>query len=174
MSLIATVRPEDAEGDIKKGYDLFTQRGVDVPRPFRLLSASPRLFDLMVRRNQYYTNHSHLSFSLLAHIRYFVSSKLNYGFCKKHNKKLLLMQGLKESEIEQMGMDPDKSMLEAHERLMASFVLRAMNTPESISNIEIDELHSAGWKDSDILDALAQGVGMLDHHIFMQVFKPEF
>ncbi len=174
MSLIATVRPEDAEGDIKNGYDLFVQRGLDVPTPFRLFSASPGIFNLMVQRNRYYSNHPNLSFSLLTHIRYFVSKRLDCMICREHNKKLLLMQGLEEADIEHMGMDPEKSMLEPNECMMVSFVLRAMDAPDSISKQDLDELHAAGWKDWDILDALAQGVGMIDHHIFIQVFKPDF
>jgi len=174
MSLIETVPPEEAEGDIKKGYDLFTERGVEVPKPLRMLSASPEIFKIMIQRNEYYSNHPNLSFSLLAHIRYFVSTKLDYKFCSIHNKKLLMQQGLAETEIEKMGMDPEKSMLEENERLMVTFVLKAMEDPESISAKDIDQLHRFSWTDSDIFDALAQGVGMFDHSIFARTFKPDF
>lgn len=174
MTLINTIPPEKAEDAIKKGYDHFTERGVDVPDPLRLYSASPGLFDLMIKRNQYYANHPNLSFALLAHIRFFVATKLAYPFCRTHNKKLLLMQGVEETEFEKMGMDPDKSMLEETEKKMAAFVLRAMDAPESIDKKDIDILHEAGWEDRDIFDALAQGVGMIDHNIFMNVFKVAF
>jgi len=174
MTLIQTVPPEEANGDIKKGYDLWTERGVEVPTPIRMLSASPDIFKLMIQRNQYYSNHPNLSFSLLSHIRYFVSTKLNFKFCSIHNKNLLLMQGLEEKEIDRMGIDPEKSMLEDNERQMVAFVLNAMDGPESITEKDIDQLRGTGWTDNDIFDALAQGVGMIDHSIFMKVFKPDF
>ncbi len=174
MTLIKTVLPEKAQGDIKKGYDLFLDRGVKVPDPFRLLSASTGIFNIMVERNQYYSSHPNLSYSLLAHIRYFVSTKLNFKFCRQHNRNLLIMQGLNENEIEAMGLDPDKSMLEENEQLMVKFVLNAMESPEAITKGDIDNLNKAGWKDSDIFDALVQGVGMIDHNILMKVFKPDF
>ncbi len=174
MTLIATVQPENARGEVQKGYALFTARGVAVPHPIRLLSTSPELFKLMIQRNEYYSHHPKLSFALLAHIRYFVSTKLDYTFCAMHNKNLLMLQGMEESDIARMGIDPDKSMLEAHERHMAAFVLKAMAAPESIEKADMDALHAAGWRDSDILDALAQGVGMIDHSIFMRAFKPDF
>ena len=84
------------------------------------------------------------------------------------------MQGLDENEIEAMGLDPDKSMLEENEQLMLKFVLNAMESPEAITKKDIDILNRAGWKDSDIFDALVQGVGMIDHNILMKVFKPNF
>ena len=174
MTLIRTMAPEKADGDIKNGYDLFINKGIHVPKPFRLLSASPGLFNLMVQRNRYYANHPKLSFTLLAHIRYFVSSKLNYDACRIHNKNMLLKQGLDEKDFDRMHMDPGKSLLEENERKMLSFVLKAMDAPETVSEKDMDILHDAGWEDADILDALAQGVGMIDHHIFMQVFKPDF
>ncbi len=173
MTLIKTISPQKAKGDVKKGYDLFLQNGRDVPTPFRLLSASPRIFNLMIQRNQYYSSHPTLSYPLLAHIRYFVSTKLNFIFCSTHNKNMLLLQGIEEKELESMGLNPDKSMLEGNERQMLTFVMDAMENPDSISKKDIDLLHKVGWKDRDIFDALVQAVGMIDHNILMKVFKPK-
>ncbi len=174
MTLIKTISPQKAGGDIKKGYDLFLKNGRKVPAPFRLLSASPQIFNLMIQRNRYYANHPALSNALLAHIRYFVSTKLNFEFCRAHNKNLILLQGVEEKELDDMGLDPDKSMLEKNERQMLAFVLDAMENPDLVSKKDIDILHKAGWKDGDIFDALVQAVGMMDHHILMKVFKPDF
>ena len=55
---------------------------------------------------------------------------------------------------------------------MLSFVIRAMDDPEAITKDDIEGLRAVGWTDADMLDALAQGVGMMDHNIFMRVFKP--
>lgn len=174
MSLIQTMAPDKATGSVKDGYKIFNARGVDIPHPLRLMSASPEYFRLMMLRNQYYMNHPHLSFPLLAHIRYFASKRLGYTFCQVFNKEQLIKQGVTAADFEIMGDDPDKSLLEDTEKQMLSFVLRAMDDPESISSEDIEILRDAGWQDSDIFDALAQGVGMTDHSIFMRVFKPDF
>ena len=81
---------------------------------------------------------------------------------------------MKESDIAAMGLDPYKSLLEENERALAAFVLKAMDQPESIAKGDIQGLRDCGWTDSDIFDALAQGVGMIDHSIFLRVIKPEF
>lgn len=173
MTLISTVPPDKAHGEIQRGYEVFTKRGVAVPLPLQLLSVSPELFKIMIQRNQYYANHPHLGFTLLTHIRFMVANRLDYGFCKAFNKRLLVMQGADPDRLEQMGTDPDQSLLEENERLMLAFVLRAMEDPDGVTLEDIEALHHVGWTDTDIFDALAQGVGMIDHSIFMRVFKPE-
>lgn len=84
MCLIHTEPLDTDHPIIRKGYDLFAGKGVAVPLPFRMLSVSPGLFDLMIQRNRYYGSHPRLSFSLLAHIRYFVSARLDFDFCRRH------------------------------------------------------------------------------------------
>ena len=70
QALIQTSTPDTATGEIQKGYEIFNKRGVEMPDPMRLMSASPGYFSIMLQRNIYYANHPNLSFSLLAHIRY--------------------------------------------------------------------------------------------------------
>ena len=170
-ALIRTQNKETARGDVQKAYQIFEDRGVDMPDPLKLISASPGYFSIMLSRNNYYSSHPNLGMSLLAHIRYFVSSRLEYGFCKRFNREMLARMGMTEDDFAAMGDDPGKSLLEDHDRLMLTFVLDAMDDPEAVSAEDIDRLRQAGWTDGDMLDALAQGVGMIDHNIFMRVFK---
>ena len=172
MALINTVKPEQAQGNIKEGYDLFLKRSGNIPQPFILLSASPGMFDLMMNRNQYFSDHPALPFSLLAHIRYFVSMRMNYKFCYNHNKRLLLNHGLEEMDFIRMDSDPDQALLDENERVMLEFVLKAMAEPELVIQADIDQLRGYGWEDRDIFDALAQGIGLIDHQFLMKVFKP--
>lgn len=171
-ALIQTSSLENASGDIQKGYDFFKNRGVDMPQPMELMTASPGYFSIMFNRALYFSNHPALSFSLLAHIRYFSSCSLDYGFCRLFNKEQLKKMGMTEEDFQAMGDDPHKSLLEEKDQIMLSFVVRAMDDPEAIAGDDIEKLRAAGWTDADMLDALAQGVGMKDHSIFMRVFKP--
>lgn len=172
-SLIQTATPETARGDIQKGFDLFARRGVDMPDPLRLMTASPGYFSIMLNRNIYYATHPNLSGSLLAHIRYFAACRLNYSFCRIFNRDMILRMGMTEEEFRAMGDDPQKCLLEEREKKMLVFVLRAMKDPEAVCADDLYPLQQAGWTDGDMLDALAQGVGMIDHNIFMRVFKPQ-
>jgi len=173
QALIQTSTPDTATGEIQKGYEIFNKRGVDMPDPMRLMSASPGYFGIMLQRNIYYSNHPNLSFSLLAHIRYFASCRLDYSFCRIFNKKMLAKMGVSKEDFTAMSHDPEKSLLEDNEKHMLLFVLKAMEKPEAVTAQDIEALRNEGWTDSDIFDGLAQGVGMMDHNIFMRVFKPE-
>lgn len=170
-ALIQTATPETAQGDVKKGYEIFKKRGLAMPDPMQLMTASPDYFSIILQRSLYYSNHPRLSLSLLAHIRFFAASRIDYGFCTQFNKSMLLKMGMTPEEFEIMGDDPEKSVLEEMEKKMLCFVVKAMADPESVGQEDIDRLRRAGWQDSDMLDALAQGVGMMDHNIFLRVFN---
>lgn len=171
MALISTVPIEEAEGIIKEGYDMFMQNIGIIPKPMEMMSASPALFELGLRRIHYLSSHPKLSFALLAHIRYLVAHNLNYSFCMDFNKHILKKQGIEEADIRKMEADPSQSLLEAHESAMLAFVVNAVKEPGSVTADDIQTLRDQGWEDKDMVDALAQGVSMIDHAIMMEVFQ---
>ncbi|MFH1980683.1 MAG: hypothetical protein ABIL58_02445 [Pseudomonadota bacterium] len=171
MALIQTVKPENANGVIKQGYDLFMKNIGIIPKPMEMMSASPALFELQLKRIGYFSTHPNLSFSLLAHIRYLVAHNLSYGFCMDFNKSVLKKQGLTEEDIQTMAADPSKSLLEEKESAMLAFVINAVKVPGSVTQDDIDRLKALGWEEKDMVDALAQGVSMIDHAIMMQAFQ---
>ena len=171
MALIHTVQPEKAEGIVKEGYEMFMQNLGIIPRPMEMLSASPALFELQLRRIRYFSKHPRLSFALLAHIRYLVALNLEYRFCIDFNQHILKKQGVEEADLRKMEADPSQSLLEENESAMLAFVVRAVKSPETVTADEISRLRGMGWEDRDMLDALAQGVSMIDHAIMGQVFQ---
>jgi hypothetical protein len=171
MALIATVAPENAEGIVKEGYEMFLKNVGTIPKPMQLLSASPALFELQLQRIRYMGKHPKLSFALLAHIRYLAARTLDYSYCMDFNRHLLKKLGNDDAAILAMEDDPGKSMLETHENAMLVFVIKAMKKPGSITAADIAKLKELGWEERDMVDALAQGVGMIDHSIMMQVFQ---
>jgi alkylhydroperoxidase family enzyme len=171
MALIDTVPPEKAEGIVKEGYDMFTSRLGIIPKPMEMMSISPGLFELQLRRIHYFAKHPKLSFGLLAHIRYLVSYNLDYRFCTDLNKIILEKLGLQEADIRKMEADPSQSLLEENESALLAFVVKAVKSPGAVTPQEIDTLRKLGWDDRDMIDALSQGVSMIDHAIMMQVFQ---
>ena len=171
MALVTPVAPEKAEGAVKEGYEMFLQNVGAIPQPMQLMSISPVLFELQLQRIRYFRKHPKLSFALLAHIRYLASQSLEYGYCMDFNRHLLKKLGNDDQTIQAMESDPSKSMLEENESAMLDFVIRAMKKPSSITADDIARLKELGWEERDMIDALAQGVGMIDHAIMMQVFQ---
>lgn len=171
MALVTTVAPENAEGVIKEGYEMFQKNVGAIPQPMQLMSISPALFELQLKRIQYFGKHPKLSFALLAHIRYLAAQTLDYGYCMDLNRHFLKKLGNDDDSIAAMEKDPSRSMLEEHESAMLDFVIRSMKKPGSITAADISKLKDLGWEERDMVDALAQGVGMIDHAIMMQVFQ---
>jgi alkylhydroperoxidase family enzyme len=173
MPLIKTVSLEEAQGGIKEAYEMLLEKIGLIPKPLEMMSVSPALFELQMRRIQYLSQHPKLSYPLLAHIRYLVARNLDYPYCTDFNKMILKKQGLSDDDIRRLEADPPQSLLEADENAMLAFVVKAVKSPGQVAPEEIDHLRDLGYADRDIMDALAQGVSMIDHAIMMQVFQME-
>lgn len=171
MALISTVAPENAEGIVKEGYEMFVQRVGVIPKPMQMLSISPALFELQLQRIRYFGKHPNLSHALLAHIRYLAAKTLDYAYCTDFNGEMLRKLGNDDAALAAMEKDPSQSLLEEHESAMLDFVIRSMKTPGSINADDITKLKDLGWTEQDMVEALAQGVSMIDHAIMMQVFQ---
>jgi hypothetical protein len=81
MSLLETVAPENAEGDVEKAYSFFTNNGIPIPKPFEMMGVSPGLLKIQSQLLEYYTKHPTLGFPLLTMIRFLVAKEYNYAFC---------------------------------------------------------------------------------------------
>lgn len=170
MARIKTVLPEQAQGIVQKSYDMYLKHFGVIPKPIEMLSVSPELLDIQLKRNRYFATGSNLSFSLLAHIRYLAAHHLAYGFCMDFNGELLKKQGLTEEDLRKLESDPANALLEENENAMLSFVIKAIKAPSSVTDEDITALRGMGWTDRDMVDAMTQGVSMADHAIMMQVF----
>ena len=171
MAIIQTVSHEAAEGEIKEMYDMMMENVGMIPAPMELASASPGMFNMLKQSNMYYTQHPNLGFGLLSAIRYLAAQQCDFVFCTHFNKGFLEKQGMSEEDIEKMTEDPFQAPLEDKERAMLDFVMKAIKTPDTVAQEDMDRLHEMGWLDSDILDALAHGTNMIGFSILMKTFK---
>jgi alkylhydroperoxidase family enzyme len=173
MAIINTVKPEEAEGDVKRVFDAMQNRIGMIPAPMALASVSPFLMKANWQSIEFYTQHPRLSFGLLSTIRYLVAQKLDYAFCTNFNKNFLKLQGMTDEDIEKVTNDPSKAPLEDKERRMVAFVMKAIDTPDDVDSEDMDQLREHGWQDSDIMEALAHGTSMIGASILMKAFKTD-
>ena len=171
MALINTVPQNQAAGTIKEGYEMVMKHLGVIPKPLEMLSVSPTLFEIQLQRSRYFAGHPNLSFPLLVSIRYLVSRNLGFGFCVDFNKHILEKQGVEDSDFQKMEEDPSQAPLEEKECAMLAFVVKAVQAPSSVTEEDVNNLREFGWEERDMMDALAQGVGMMDLSIMMQVFQ---
>ena len=171
MALIQTVNPEKAEGDVKEIYDALKKNIGMIPSPMELASASPWMMKTMWQSIQYYTRHPNLGFGVLSTIRYLVAEEYDYAFCINFNKNFLKMQGMSEEDIQKTAQDPSQVPLDDKDRAMVVFVMNAIKKPNAVTQADVDDLHSLGWQDSDILDAMSHAANMIGASILMKTFK---
>jgi alkylhydroperoxidase family enzyme len=169
MFLLNYVSPEKASSPIDEIYKAFPKE-IGPPHPLQLMSASPEFLKCQFEILKYYTNNQRLSFLLLTAIRYMAANDCDYEYCIKFNKKILMAAGANKKELEAIIGDQDNAPLEDNERAMLKFVAKAIKTPDAVQEIDVEALRNLGWKDSDILDAVAHGAYMKGHSTLMRAF----
>ena len=171
MALLKTVAPAEAQGFIAETYSNFKTKIGSIPKPIQMMSASPRMFEDHISTIQYFNDHPTLSFPLLTMIRFLVAPDCGWNFCIDFNRSLLKRMGMDDDEIENTRSNPENAPLEDHERVMLLFVLKAVRTPEAVTQEDVDHLHDCGWKDSEIYDATFHGARMQAMSTMFNAFK---
>lgn len=171
MGLIQSVAPDQAEGDMKAAYDFFQQALGTIPAPMAMFSASPDLFSKQWQSMNYYMKHPALGFALLSSIRYVVSKANDYHYCTGFNKAFLEKQGLTEAQIQDLDRDPQSAPLDDKDRAMLAFVAKAVASPDSVTQDDMDRLHALEWTDRDVFDAMAHAANIISASVLMKTFK---
>ena len=172
MSLIKTVIPEEAEGQIKEVYDQMLKIAGMVPKPLQLMSASPKIFDIGTQSTQYYMQHPTLNPVLLACIRFVSATHCEYPYCIDMNQKMLMvMGGLNEEQVQQLISEPTSIELPDKDKAMLLFVIKAIQTPEDIQKEDLDTVRNMGWSDQDIFEAANHGAFMVAGGLLFNIFK---
>lgn len=171
MSLLKTIQPGEATGDVKSVYIEMTERTGQVPKPVELASVSPFFFQTLMKTIAYYSSHPNLNFPLLVLIRMLSSKSCSNTICFNFNRQVLKNQGLNDAEIDKILKDPKAAELSEKDEAILLFVLKAVNDPDIVDQNDINRLHGLGWSDADIYDAVTTGVNMFALNKMMRIFK---
>jgi uncharacterized peroxidase-related enzyme len=174
MSLLKTIAPEEATGEVAQLYERIKQGFGSVPTSFQSLSASPALLKQQLDFVGYYVPHPTLSPALLACIRMLVSRQTHCEYCIGMNAGLLVnMMGWTPEQVAATQADPAAANLPEREKAMLLFVLATVRDALAVTAADVDVLRAQGWSDADILDATHHGARMLAVDILLNAFKIE-
>jgi hypothetical protein len=161
MFILKHVKPEEATGKVAEAYGVLPP-GMPVPDPLVMMSASPDLALLQSNIMRYFIGQEKLDMGLLATIRYLVAAEYNYPWCLNFNAHLLQMAGgMSPAELEKMRANPESAPLEEFQKELVLFVLKALKTPEKVTQAEVEKLRQLGWTDQNIFDAVYHGATMV-------------
>jgi uncharacterized peroxidase-related enzyme len=174
MSILQTVTPESATGEVAEIYAQIKQAWGHVPTAIQAFSANPFL---LKHQWEYYASvmqHPTLTFPLTASIRMLVSQAGNCSYCIDMNAGMLMnMGGWTPEQVAATRTDFNQSPLSPQEKILLGLVLKATRDSNSVSASDLQVARDAGWSDSDILDAVNHGARMVAADILINGFKVE-
>jgi uncharacterized peroxidase-related enzyme len=174
MSMLQTVSPENATGEVAAIYAQIKQAWGGVPTAIQAYSANP---DLLRNMWEYYAGimqHPTLSFPLLASIRMLVSQIGKCDYCIDLNGGMLIsMAGWTPEQVAATRASFRDSPLSDKEKMLLGLVLKATRDSNSVTALDIEGARSAGWSDREILDAVNHGARMIAGDIIINAFKVE-
>jgi uncharacterized peroxidase-related enzyme len=174
MSILRTVTPESATGEVAEIYAQIKSAWGHVPTALQVFSAHPFL---LRHQWEYYASimqHPTLAFPLTASIRMLVSQAGNCSYCIDMNAGMLInMAGWTPEQVAATRADFNDSPLSPKEKVLLGLVLKATRDSNSVTALDVQAAREAGWSDSDILDAVNHGARMVAADILINGFKVE-
>ena len=174
MSLLETLSPEHAAGEVAEVYRKMEQALGRVPNGMRLYSLSPALLVQNWQQLGYYLQHQSLSPILLATIRLLVSEANHCDYCIDMNAGMLIGRfGLTPGQVAAIRRDPEAGPFDAREKALLKLVLKSVVDRQPATRAEIDALISLGWSQADVLDAVVHGARNVTADITLNAFAVE-
>lgn len=169
MFILDYQKPGQATDGVAEIYAHFLGRS-EVPAPLQLLSASPEMLGLQFEQIRYFMGHERLNFPMLAAIRYLAASQACFDHCLILNRTWLSKSGLSVQDMDNLSRGvPVEVFSDAENALL--HVVRKVLAKEAVDEKEMETLRGLGWKDSDILDACAQGTAIIGMSYLIKAFE---
>jgi uncharacterized peroxidase-related enzyme len=174
MSIIATVAPEQATGQLAEIYGQMQAAMGRVPNAMRMYSASPDMLAMQWQYLGYNFQHPTLGLPLLATIRMLVSKDHNCTYCVGFNEGLLIERaGFTPEQTAATKLNPSAAPLSEKDKAMLLLVLKSTRTPHAVEAADLNVLRTLGWTDLDIFDAVNHGARNVAADILFNTFKIE-
>jgi len=174
MSLLKTIDPESAQGVVAQIYNEIKELFGFVPNAIRMDSINPEHMARHWAGIRQVLDHPTLSQQLFTTIRLLVSETQRCEYCIGLNAGLLMqMHGLTQEQIAGIVADPASAPLDAKEKALLLFTLRAIEDSNATRAEDIEELRQAGAGEREIYDALAHGCQQVAGDIMLNAFKVE-
>lgn len=173
-ALIHATAPAGDEQRVATILDAIQERLGFVPDGLRLYSLSPPLLETFVSNIGYFNmGGTQLPPTLTAMIRYQVSWDAGCSFCVDMNEGFLTNMGLDLDTIRATRNNPDAVPFDEKEKSLLKLALKSVDTPEDVSEADMNAVRQKGWDDRAIFDAVAQAANNRAFNIILRTFKIE-
>lgn len=173
LALLTPRAPAGDEARVAATFSAIEQHIGFVPDALRLYSFSPPLLENFVANIGYFNSGERLSPSLMAMIRYYVSSDAKCSFCIDLNEGFLSNMGVDLDKVRAAKGKPDAAPLSEKEKPLLKIALKSVTDPESVNQADITLARNQGWSDRDIFDVVAQAASNRALNYVLRSFKIE-
>ncbi len=156
MLLIDTQKRDTDVEPFRTVYSALFKKGLAIPLPLKLMSASPPLFGGYVTIVKHYIEHPHFSQALKTAIRYHVASVSRFPACIEFNETALELLG-KSNDKKGLAAEYPVSSLPKMEQQILSFVSDALFRPHLVTKARIEEIKEEGVSEQTLFDATVHG-----------------
>ena len=166
MSLLKSIKKEEASGAVATVYEMMQQRVGFIPNVVKLHTASPDLFEKFMSLVGHYTDHPSLDPVMVSYVRYLISSIENTTYCMKLQTAVLKNYNVTGEELSVAGRDYHEIALDPKRKELVLFVMDMMYGKPGNTQKRIIQLKDLGWAEKDIyemsmLGAIQKGVVQL-------------
>jgi alkylhydroperoxidase family enzyme len=171
--LIFPTVPNGDEQRVAAIFNAIEERIGFVPDGLRLYSLSPPLLETFVGSISYFNTASGLPPELSAMIRYLVSWQAGCSFCVDMNEGFLVNLGKDLDSVRAARNNPEAAPLPDKDKTLLKLALKSVNSPEFVSQHDLDQARALGWQDRDLFDAVAQAANNRAFNLILRTFKVE-
>jgi hypothetical protein len=163
MSLLKSIKKEEASGAVAAVYQKMQERVGFVPNVVKMHTASPEFFEKFMGLVGYYTDHPSLDPVIVSYVRFLISSMENTTYCLKLQSAVLMNYKVPQEDLSTAGKNYHKVDLEPKRKEMVLFVMDMMYGKLKNTEERIAQLKELGWSEKDIyemsmLAAIQKGV----------------
>ncbi len=145
-----------------------------VPDGLKLFSLSPPLLETFLGNINYFNQGgTPLPKGLPVMIRYLVSWNAGCSFCVDMNEGFLTSMGYDLDDVRSARNNPDLAPFEKKERTLLKLALKAVDSPDHVTQADMDTARQQGWGDREIFDAVAQAANNYAFNIILRTFNIE-
>ena len=156
---IKTIPVDTTVAPYAEFYGALLDRGLKVPAPLQLVSASAPVFNVYRQLLTYFMTHDLMSPLLLGCIRYTVAYRSHFDACIHMNRDILALHGV--TDLSSLKRDEPPVSLAKRDALIYHFAVDALFYPERITQTRIATLNDQNISDALMFDAAFHGAMLL-------------
>lgn len=152
ISLLKTVKPEEANDLVKDVYKGFSEKMGKVPNVIQFHTASQKVYGYLMGMFNDFSMHPTIDPVLQAYLRVIISHREGGEYCVEFQSFLLQAYGVSNEEIKLVLEDPENVRIDEKQKQLLLFALRLIEGSPGNTSEDLHKLHNLGWSDREIYE----------------------